>query len=196
LLEGINDQKGIDDRAINAFRFKDAERVLIEDLFNYTLPDFQDDHRSLGRQQTQRNEGHICEPQLFSYCEYFVRVLKAGFGHNKSIHATIFQEAEDRARAPYRLTAFELGGTKNGISTLRIKVSQLLTQLDQLGTKADGSIYRNRVARVYETLNDVPTVFLIKPDMRCYWTRSAALNDADEAASDLFNWAQIGSEVA
>ena len=75
-------------------------------------------------------------------------------------------------------------------------MSQLLTQLDQLGTKADGSIYRNRVARVYETLNDVPTVFLIKPDMRCYWTRSAALNDADEAASDLFNWAQIGSEVA
>jgi hypothetical protein len=46
-------------------------------------------------------------------------------------------------------------------------------------------------------LNNKPTIFVIKPDMRGYWTRSNALNDGDEVAADLFNWTQasLHSEV-
>jgi len=77
LLDGLSNQDEIDERAMAAFDLKDAERVLVEDLFHYTLPDFQGDHRSAGRQCTARNECEIVEPQLFSYCAYFIRVLKA-----------------------------------------------------------------------------------------------------------------------
>ena len=99
---------------------------------------------------------------------------------------------------PYRLVAFELGSDKSGTSTVRMKLPELLKELEQVGSKTHGIVYRHRVARVYETLNGKPTIFLIKPDMRSYWTRSAALNDADDVASDLFHWTQatFRSEVA
>ena len=61
LLDDIATQKQLDERAFTAFGLKDAERVLIEDLFRYTLPDFQGDHRSLGRQPTPRIENQKSE---------------------------------------------------------------------------------------------------------------------------------------
>lgn len=202
LLDNVVGQEDIDARVIEAFGFKDAERVLIEDLFNYTLPDFQGDERSPGRQPTTRTDMQTNEAQLNAYCTYFMHVLKAGFGRDKAIKATIFQEEESRARLPYRLVAFELGGKRDeGIVIARMKLPQLLSEFDKLNrsrVESGSGIYQQRVARVYETLNNIPTVFMIKPDMRRYWTRSAGLSDADEVALDLFNWRQAteSSEVA
>jgi hypothetical protein len=204
LLDGIGSLKDIDDRIVNAFGFKDAESVLIEDLFNYTLPDFQGDDRSPGRQSTIRKNSEFNEPELTAYCTYFIRVLKAGFGDDKAIKATIFQEDEKIARLPYRLVAFELDGAgSEDIAIVRMKLPRLLNEFDKLSRRRSlhwpaGGMYQKRVARVYETLNDVPTIFIVKPDMRRYWTRSAGLNDADEVALDLFRWHQAteSSEVA
>ena len=54
------------------------------------------------------------------------------------------------------------------------------------GTKAkSGNIYHQRVARIYDVRNKIPTIFIIKPDACRYWTRSMGLNDADEVAADL-----------
>lgn len=79
-----------------------------------------------------------------------------------------------------------------------MKLPELLKELEQVVSKTHGSVYRHRVARLYETLNGKPTVFLLKPDMRSYWTCSAALNDADDVAYDLFTGMQAAfrSEVA
>jgi hypothetical protein len=45
------------------------------------------------------------------------------------------------------------------------------------------------VARVYTSTEwrgeQVPTVYLIKPDKIRYWTRSMALRDADEVSADI-----------
>jgi len=54
-------------------------------------------------------------------------------------------------------------------------------------------IYYRRVSRIYQILRvregrkilKVPTVFLIKPNQLRYWTRSAALRDADNVVADL-----------
>lgn len=51
-------------------------------------------------------------------------------------------------------------------------------------------IYSERVARIYDSGGEFPTIFIVKPDKARYWTRSAALHDADEAAADLFSWFQ------
>ena len=196
LLDNIVSYRDIDARAVSAFVFRDAEKVLIEDLVNYTVRDFQGDHRSPGRQPTTRNEKQANEPQLSIYCRYFVRVMKAGFGRDKAIRATIFQEEDGKSeRLPYRLVAFELGAAGDSIAITCMKLQQLIGEFEkldriQLRSSPGAGVYQQRIARVYETLNGSPTVFIIKPDMQRYWTRSAALSDADEVALDLFNWQQ------
>lgn len=199
LLDGIQTQAELDKRAMDAFGLKDAERALIEDMFLFTLPDFQGDSDSLGRKPTERKYENIIDPQLTAYSEYFSRVLRAGFGSDKAIRATVFREPDGQRPLPYRLIAFELGNGESNVAHAEMRASQLMIELQRLAEKSkDNNIFSRRVARVYETLDNKPTVFVIKPDMRCYWTRSNALNDGDEVAADLFNWTQSSfhSEVA
>lgn len=202
LLDGIKCSEDIDQRIREAFEFKDAEWVLIEDLFNTTLPDFKGDTNSPGRQRTQRRSKSSDEPELKAYCEYFSRVLKAGFGQDKHISATVFQET-DKDFLPYRLIAFEL----NQLSSENFHVTSLDTSalLAELGTlnqtwlrgreSLGGSIYHQRVVRIYDYRDGVPTIFILKPDARRYWTRSMGLHDADEVAGDFVSWQSAKDEI-
>ncbi len=61
------------------------------------------------------------------------------------------------------------------------------TWLHQKRTKS-GSIYSQRVARIYDDRNGTPTIYILKPDAYRYWTRSMGLHDADEVALDLARW--------
>ena len=62
--------------------------------------------------------------------------------------------------------------------------------------KQSGGIFYQRVVRLYMSVpldgSDVPSVFLVKPDQVRYWTRSAALRDADEVFSDMWAWQPNG----
>lgn len=198
LLNDITSQLDLDKRAMEAFGLKDAERTLIEDIFTYTLPDFQGDSSSLGRRQTQRLVNTAIDPQLTAYCEYFSRVLRAGFGRNKAVRATIFREPAQQPMLPYRLVAFELGEGESIVRHAEMRSSELMVELYRMAEKSQGNIFTRRAARVYEAPDNKPTVFIIKPDMQCYWTRSSALNDGDEVAADLFDWMQASfhTEVA
>jgi hypothetical protein len=193
LLKRISNAAQIDERVFEAFDLNDAERVLVEDLFEYTLPDFKGAEKSPGRQRTTRANGPTLEPHLKSYCEYFIRVLKAGFGEDKPIHATIFQEAG--TSLPYRLLAFALGGSaKSTVKVTRLHSPGLLKEFERLNRswkeRHAGDIYHERVARVYDGTGSTPTIFIVKPDSVRYWTRSAGLLDADEVAFDLVRWQQ------
>jgi hypothetical protein len=182
------------------FGFKDSEWALIEDLFATVLPDFKGDQNSPGRQPTRRRVGVGEEPQLRRYCEYFIRVLKAGFGQEKEICATIFQEA-GRDLLPYRLVAFDLNASsKDQVRTKPLDASDLVEELDDLNRywlrqegPLGGSIFGQRVARIYDARAGTPTIYLLKPDACRYWTRSMGLHDADEVAADFAGW-QTGVE--
>jgi hypothetical protein len=82
-LKNVKSASDFDEQIRQNFGFKDAEWVLIEDLYNVTLPDFKGDEVSPGRMRTTRDENSVLEPQLRQYSEYFIRVLKAGFGQDK-----------------------------------------------------------------------------------------------------------------
>ncbi len=195
LLSGLQSFEDIDRRVCNIFDFKDAEWVLVEDLFNVTLPDFKQAMSSPGRQRTQRQVGSAKEPQLRRYCEYFIRVLKAGFGQDKRITATIFHES-GKELLPYRLIAFDLTGqSKEQVRVEPLDTSELLAELDTLNqvwlknrNKPGSSIYHQRTARIYDYRENMPSIFIIKPDAYCYWTRSMGLHDADEVAADFAHW--------
>lgn len=203
VLQNIKTIDDVDEHIRQGFEFKDSEWVLINDLFNYTLPDFKGDSASPGRQKTHsRDNGHLenkTEPDITAYCEYFLRVLKAGFGQDKQVCATIFQE-QTNTHLPIRLVAIYLNKPNSkGVQIEPIDSSNLWEQLESLNqlcleteNTEHGGIFYQRVARIYDfvPLNGlkIPTIYLIKPDKIRYWTRSMALRDADEVATGIMMW--------
>jgi len=203
LLMGLSDYDEVDDRVRKAFGFSESERVLIDDLFDYTLPDFKGNSDSPGRLPTrsmQILDGDI-DPEYFlkSYCDYLFRVLKAGFGSDKCISATIFSES-DGSSLPVRLLAIHLDDVKDGdICIESYSCAELRDQLlkwDEILTSSPSCILKGalhqRVAKIYDVVNRgrkrIPTVYLIKPDRCRYWTRSVAMGDADSIAADIMMW--------
>jgi hypothetical protein len=198
LLEGIKAVADVDARIHELFGFKESEWALIEDLFEFTLPDFKGDARSPGRQPTSRKpQGNnpSAETDLRQYAEQFIRVLKAGFGDQKHLCATIFQEPAEE-HLPVRLLAIHLHWPNRKLVEIETIDSEVLLQtLAKLyadGMKAperEVGFYFECNARVYAPhptpQGKVPTVFLIKPDQRRQWTRSMAMRDADEVAAEI-----------
>ena len=182
----------VDAKVYDAFSLKESEQILIEDIFSYTLPDFKGNTSSPGRKKTSRRQ----EQELTDYCECFFRVIKAGFGKDKNVCATIFQEP-DNNDLPVRLVAIHLNKPiHKGVKIEPIDSQNLLERLQRLNdlflqqdTANTGGIFYQRVARIYESYQwqseKVPTIYLIKPDKIRYWTRSMALRDADEVSADI-----------
>lgn len=197
MFESVQSYTDIDSKIFDLFRLKDAEKVLIEDLCEITLEDFKGKLNSPGRQRTQRRDNTLDEPDLAKFCEYLIRVLKAGFGQDKNITATIFQETGTDL-LPYRLVAFELNRPSDKpYNIVRLNTSDFLAELEALNQTwlrsrktSGGSIYHQRIARIYEYRGGVPTIFILKPDARRYWTRSMGLHDGDEVAADFMRWQQ------
>ncbi len=198
LLDGLKTTTDIEERARRAFALKPAEWVLIEDMCSITLEDFKGDFNSRGRQPTRRTAVPEDEPELKPYCEHFIRVLKAGFGQDKQISATIFQE-NGVDRLPFRLVAFQLDrASAPSVQVESLESADLLAELEILNktwSKSkkmnSGNIYHQRIARIYDARDKTPTIFMIKPDACRYWTRSIGLNDADEVAADLISWQSL-----
>ncbi len=193
-----------------AFGFKDAEWVLVEDLFKFTLPDFKGGSQSLGRKITRRSTGGksaTLEPELWGYCEYFLRVLKSAFGRDENICATIFQEKDNSSPLPVRMVEVYLDlPRRDNISVERIDSEDFLKRLFELNealsrarSTSESLLSYERAARIYDTLRlkrrAVPTVFIVKADRRANWTRSRGLRDADEVAADVLMWRSGGERL-
>ncbi len=204
VLKEIEKIEDVDMHVKQLFGLKDAEWVLVEDLFNYTLQDFKGGMNSPGRQPTRALDGEQEDRErefiLKTYCEYFNRVLRAGFGEDKKVSATIFTERSEPF-LPVRLVGIHLDTPGKAFIKLEsIDSLELIGRLKELDKKflqssnraTDGGIFYQRVARIYhKTLiggRDVPTIFIVKPDQVRYWTRSMAMRDADEIAEDIMLW--------
>ena len=201
-LDTIKTYSDVDRITNKLFSLKESEYTLIDDLINYTLPDFKGGSSSPGRQKTQRLRLNLLENdeelELKEYCEYFLRVIKAGFGKDKKVCATIFQE-ETNNYLPIRLVAIYLNKSiYDGIKIEPINSQDLLNLLEKLNklfmaqpSSDNGGIFYQRVARIYTSTTwngeQVPTVYLVKPDKIRYWTRSMALRDADEVSADIMS---------
>ena len=193
-LEGVNSYPALDKRAFELFELKDAESVLIEDAIEYTLDDFHGGSTSRGRRPTSFGDSTDNDSHLRSYCTYFLRVLKAGFGNEKPVSATVFRCPSESM--PYRIIAFTLGGTgHNDIEVKNITPGALVKELERLNQneikRIGRGIYNQRFVRIYEASDDVPNIFIVKPDQKRFWTRSMGLQDGDEVALDLFRWQQL-----
>jgi hypothetical protein len=203
VLTKVTSLQEADDVVRDAFGFHDAEWALIEDLFHFTLPDFKGDEFSPGRQPTERKPSLKTvagrEPELAAYCQHFIDVLKGGFGEDKHVCATIYQDAP-QARLPVRLVAIHLDWDRTesiAIETIdSADLCQRLLELDEkflrTGDTSRGGVFFQRIARVYieeqRGRRTIPTIYIVKPDRVRYWTRSAGMRDADEVVADIWAW--------
>ena len=118
-------------------------------------------------------------------------MLKAGFGASKQLAAVIFTPPES---TPYRLAAIQLlqdGSPEAGVRIEPISGRGLISELRRLSAShsaGNGRLLGQRLARFYDASSGTPTIFILKPDAVRYWTRSMALNDADQVSVDLFQW--------
>jgi N-6 DNA Methylase len=182
----------LDNIVLKSLGLNESEKILIEDLFDYTLRDFKGNENSIGRNSTQRKQ----ETDLTDYCKTFFKVINAGFGNDKNLRATIFQETENEL--PVRMVAIHLDYLLRDelIKTDKCSNEQLWKRLNTLNEKfmqnesENGNIYYQRVVRIYANDDGIPTVYLIKPDQKRYWLKSQALRDADEVSADIVSWFQ------
>lgn len=200
LLEGLRSFDDIDSRVRELFALKESEWILVEDLFEYALPDLHDPTRSEARLPTCPSDIDVAatqkETHLLAYCDWFARVLRAGFGADKKVVARIFHQPQGET-LPVRLVAVHLGWPTQSTTIIEQMESQeLIDRLLQLNEKLlrtnkgrQGGVFYQRVARIYDSFKvdgvSIPTVYLVKPDERRYWTRSMAMRDADEVAADI-----------
>ncbi|MCP5054036.1 MAG: SAM-dependent DNA methyltransferase, partial [bacterium] len=161
------------------------------------------DRSSPGRQRTRRlNKEGIIEPELRASCEYFIRVIKAGFGTDKHICAAIFHERNSTC-IPVRLVAFYLDQSfDETIGVEAMDSPALLSQLNALNKSYiqqghKEGIFFQRNVRIYTSVQihgkNVPAIYFIKPDKIRNWTRSIALRDADEVAADIMLWNKVSN---
>ncbi len=193
-LSELTSLAAIDDAAFRAFGLNDAERVLVEDLANEVVRDFRGDAKAVGYRATGAFGGGDREAVLKDYCGHFMRVLKAGFGADRTIRATIFSHQADQRPLPYRLVGFRLCEDGNdGIDVESLESGVLLQRMESLdrqdGRKRRG-LYEGKAFRLYDGRAGAPMIFVLKPDMTRHWLRSIALEDGDDVSLDLFRWRQ------
>lgn len=210
MLDGIKSVADVDLRACQAFDLNETERVLVDDLFQFTLPDFKGDESSPGRQRTRRdflneNVRMEVEPELNAYCDTFIRGLQGAFGDSKSICATIYREATT-TQLPVRLIAVHVDWpTREKIRLEEIDSNDLYDTLKKLNARylhandSRGGAQIQRIAMIFDYVKvrrrTVPTFYLIKPDQVRYWLRSMALRDSDSVAVDIMKWASRSQQA-
>lgn len=170
----------IDAEIIARLQLNEAEKILIEDLYNVVLPDTQ------VKKGTSPGRKSVTKTQLREYADAFLKVLQATFGNSKRVGITLFESQNQSI--PLQLIAVQMRGGKDAaIQEQAIQSDELLAQLkrceQQFFQASDKEI---SFQRVIEALDErcTPTgkkytLYLVRPNQRRYWLRSLALRDAD-----------------
>lgn len=189
----------VDDVVENALQLGEAERSLISDLmkFGYREGASRPGAKPSRKPTIRSSQGD----DLMLYADFFIKTLRATFGNDRAVRATVFEEGAGQTRLPVRMVAIHLDWPmrRRLLIKVQLQTSDLRRELTrfyekQLTARArDGQPITSglgfrRVARLFLTHNSddgtkVPTVLYVKPDQRRYWTRSQGLRDADELAA-------------
>ena len=197
-IEDFQSREELDIAVEEMYELREAERVLMEDALHFALADFKGDVSSPGREATELAAEEDEGGGLEDYCKWFFRVLKAGFGHERQVAATVYVP-ESGQRLPVRMVAFHFGAKlEQEVVHEMVGAGELAEQLRRvdriLSGEKEGGISFRRMARVFDVWSiegkSVPTVLMVKPDEARYWTRSIAMRDADEVSGQILQRVQ------
>lgn len=196
-LNSIKKLADTDNILRDAFKLKPAEWTLIDDVFEYTMEAFGSAKQPRTKKHGEASDGPriVDDGMLTQYGNAFTRVLRSGFGLEKRICVTVYR-IPPLSRIPVQLVAVHLDwpGSEQGIQFCDVQTEELLRRIVELAHAVEqrsrtGTTVRRRVFQAYDSVNynrsKVPTVFLCKPNLSQYWTRSMAMRDADVVSADL-----------
>jgi len=162
-----------------ALDFKETDKILIQDLLDYTLDAFQNKQKSIAYHPTNINDRQL-------YAEYLCKTMNhfSGYDTELSVWAGIFELS---SRIPLSVTILYFNQNKQAdeIITLPEKqIGQVLKQMEKHSYEAHAeSIYYRRFFRYYAD----DKLYIIKPNEKRFWSRSMAINDADEIIAEVLN---------
>lgn len=197
LLDGLSTPADVDSRVRLLFGFNEADRIVIEDFMEHTLPQLQD-AGSGGWRTSVGEPAEGGDADLAAYCDCFLRVLRDGMGARAA--ATVFRGQTPDALPLHVVAVYLDHPAPRPVEFKVVSDEALVDRLSELNQtylqrrpSGAGGIFFQRTARVYDTaLIDgvrVPVVYVVKPRARRYWTRATALRDADEVVVDAGLWA-------
>ncbi|MBN1360416.1 MAG: N-6 DNA methylase [Sedimentisphaerales bacterium] len=203
MLDGVHSPADVDARIRKAIRLTEAQWILVEDFVKFVIPEAMQKRASDGRRATVRSQGKGQADEaseLQQYARFFLRVLKATFGKDKAVCATVFVEPTHEC-LPVRMVAVHLDWPGRRMLTVEpMDKDALFEQLRLLYKNAlspksraasSGGLGFQRVAFLFhshvEGARQIPSLYIIKPDQRRYWTRSLAMRDADRLAGTILH---------
>jgi hypothetical protein len=173
----IEDQ--IEDILWDGLELSSTERVLVEDFLTYRLGAFQDRHTSDAFLPVQPEQSQ-------QYASYLCQTINHFLQPDDSIQARAEYFNIHRTN-PLQVVVLHLDSQKkeNLVEELPVNnIDELLRELEAYTYREEAeSIYYRRFIRYYK--ND--TIYIVKPNERRFWSRSMALNDADEIILEIMS---------
>ncbi|MEN0048552.1 MAG: N-6 DNA methylase [Bacteroidota bacterium] len=163
----------------NALELSKTEKILIEDFLEYTLDAFQNKQKSIAYNPTNTNDRQ-------QHAEFLCKTMNQYVDYDKelSVWANVFELSP---RIPLNVTILYFNQDKQAdeIITLPEKqIGQILRQMEKHSYEAHSeSIYYRRFFRYYAD----DKLYIIKPNEKRFWSRSIAINDADEIIAEILN---------
>jgi len=170
-------EKKIETALLSALDLSDNENALIEDLLRFSLGAFQDKKES--------DAYHSCTtPEMELYGAYLCKTINEFLENSPAMSAwaSVFELTH---RSPLNILALRLNRNKEAgaIETLKGTEMQPLLKEIEVHTykKHAESIYYRKFIRYYK--GDI--IYIVKPNEKRCWSRSLALNDADEIIAEI-----------
>lgn len=173
-------EKDIDEILLKALSLTSKDRILINDTLDYAVDLFQEGEKSNAYKRVLTIDIEKYAKQL---CLDINDILQ--YSSSTTVSAIIF---DSEANAPLVVIAIKFSGTSKKVLVEKISSSDnhynLLKQIDDYSyEKHSESIYFRKVIKYF----DEDTIYLIKPNEKRFWSRSAAMTDADEIVFEVTN---------
>lgn len=172
-------EKKIDALFYEALNLTSNEIVLIEDLINLTLDGFQNRKDSIAFCPSIKDEQKV-------YSQYLTRTINnfLKFGSSLTSWATVFTVSP---KMPLNIIALRFNKEQEAgfvEENPDINIGNIIKEINQYTYEQyTESIYYRKFLKYYSG----DTIYIIKPNEKRFWSRSLALNDADEIIAEIIS---------
>ena len=172
-------EKKIDTLFYEALKLSSNEIVLIEDLINLTLDGFQNRKESIAFRPSTKEEQVIYSQYLTKTINNFLK-----FGSSLTAWATVFTVSP---KMPLNIIAIRFNKEQEAgfvEENPDINIGNIIKEINQYTYEQyTESIYYRKFVKYYSG----DTIYIIKPNEKRFWSRSLALNDADEIIAEIIS---------
>jgi len=177
LSENPKAEEIVNDLVMEWYGLDESEMILVNDAIDFTLDSFRNKDKSIAFEKVDRSA-------LSDYSNIFCDVLDNSFSSPKKV----FVCKVYLGKSPLRVVSVSLVDKPKKNARIKFvednKLEDVLSKLDKaLIEERYPSVYIRRNLRRYSS----NTVFIVKPNQRRCWTKSAALHDADETYADIMS---------